>query len=217
MPIYTVVQGDCLSSIALAHGFADWRTIYNHDNNAEFRRLRPNPNLIYPGDQVFIPETDTRNESVGVDNWHEFKIQGQKTYARVRLLDGDLAALQGKKYKLEVGSIVKEGTLGSNGLTEQEIPADAPAARLTLWMTDDTSRPGIIWDLRLGEMDPVEQPTGVQARLKNLGYDPGPIDGDIGDTTRAAIKAFQGKMGLTVNGQPDDATRAKLKEVHDGA
>ena len=41
MPMYTVVQGDCLSAIAHKFGFADWRTIYNHGNNAEFRRLRP--------------------------------------------------------------------------------------------------------------------------------------------------------------------------------
>ena len=63
MPMYTVAQGDCLSSIALHHGYADWRKIYNHADNADFRRLRPNPNCIYPGDSIYIPETDTRTES----------------------------------------------------------------------------------------------------------------------------------------------------------
>ncbi len=217
MPNYTVVQGDCLSLIALRHGFADWRTIYNHGSNAEFRRLRPNPNLIYPGDVIFIPDTDTRNESVGTDAWHEFKVQGQKTFARVRMLNEDLQALAGKKYRLEVSGLPpKEGTLGGDGLIEQEIAADTGDARLTVWLTDDTSRPGIIWDMRLGHLDPVDTPTGIQARLKNLGFDPGPIDGDIGPLTTAAIKGFQAKTGLTVDGIAGPITQGKLKELHDG-
>src|SRR4051812_17468978 len=52
---YTVRSGDTLSRIAHAHGFRNWRAIYDHPDNAAFRRLRPNPNLIYPGDVLQIP------------------------------------------------------------------------------------------------------------------------------------------------------------------
>jgi LysM domain len=56
---YTVIRGDNLTKIAHRHGFRNWRAIYDHPDNAGFRRLRPNPNLIYPGDVVQIPETTT--------------------------------------------------------------------------------------------------------------------------------------------------------------
>ena len=217
MPMYTVVQGDCLSAIAHKFGFADWRTIYNHGNNAEFRRLRPNPNLIYPGDELFIPDTENRTESAPTDTFTNFKIEGQKTFVRVRMLDGDFAVLNGKKFRIETDGVAKEGTLGGDGMIEQEIGAAAAESRITVWLDGDTTRPGVIWDMQLGHLDPVDKPTGIQARLKNLGYDPGPIDGVIGPLTTAAIKGFQAKTHLVEDGIAGPITQAKLKEVHDGA
>jgi len=63
---YTVVRGDSLSSIGQRHG-VDWNKIYNHPSNIAFRTKRPNPNLIEPGDVIFIPTStsymDTSNNS----------------------------------------------------------------------------------------------------------------------------------------------------------
>lgn len=55
---YTVKPGDTLSAIARKHGMS-WQDIYNHPDNADFRRKRPNPNLIYPGDVIMIPSSST--------------------------------------------------------------------------------------------------------------------------------------------------------------
>jgi hypothetical protein len=52
---HVVVSGDTLSGIAATYGCPSWRTIYDHEKNADFRALRPNPDLIYPGDRVFVP------------------------------------------------------------------------------------------------------------------------------------------------------------------
>ena len=52
---HIVQQGENLTVIARKYGIPDWRTIYNHPNNLAFRSKRPNPNLIFPGDQFFIP------------------------------------------------------------------------------------------------------------------------------------------------------------------
>lgn len=41
----------------------------------------------------------------------------------------------------------------------------------------------------------------LQARLKDLGYDPGPADGQMGPKTRAAIRAYQKDEGLKADGQ----------------
>lgn len=53
---YTVQPGDNLSKIARRHGYPSWRVIYYHADNAEFRRRRPNPNLIHPGDILVLPD-----------------------------------------------------------------------------------------------------------------------------------------------------------------
>ena len=53
---YTVRPGDTLTKIARDHGFANWRTIYNAPENASFRAKRPNPDRIFPGDVIVIPD-----------------------------------------------------------------------------------------------------------------------------------------------------------------
>ena len=53
---YTVVWGDTLTKIAKNHGFDDWRVIYNHPSNAAFKAKRPNPDKIFVGDIIVIPD-----------------------------------------------------------------------------------------------------------------------------------------------------------------
>lgn len=52
---YVVKAGDTLGKIALAHGFRSYKDIYDHPDNTAFRAKRPNPNLIFPGDVLMIP------------------------------------------------------------------------------------------------------------------------------------------------------------------
>lgn len=48
-------------------------------------------------------------------------------------------------------------------------------------------------------MNPVQM---VQDFLTRLGYDPGPVDGAMGQKTEAAIREFQKTMNLEEDGQP---------------
>lgn len=50
----------------------------------------------------------------------------------------------------------------------------------------------------------------IQIILKDLGYSPGPINGEMGNETREAVKGFQVDQGLTVDGKPGKQTREKL-------
>jgi hypothetical protein len=52
---HTVARGESLSRIAVKYRVPSWREIYRAPENAAFRRKRPNPDLIYPGDVVIIP------------------------------------------------------------------------------------------------------------------------------------------------------------------
>jgi GH25 family lysozyme M1 (1,4-beta-N-acetylmuramidase) len=51
---------------------------------------------------------------------------------------------------------------------------------------------------------------GVQERLRELGFDPGPVDGLRGPKTNMAVAAFQAARGLVVDGVIGPATRAAL-------
>lgn len=50
----------------------------------------------------------------------------------------------------------------------------------------------------------------IQERLKELDYDPGPVDGVRGRRTIAAIRRFQADKGLIVDGIVGPATRGRL-------
>ncbi len=50
----------------------------------------------------------------------------------------------------------------------------------------------------------------AQQRLGELRYDPGPVDGLMGNATQTALYAFQKVQGIAVTGQVDAATQAAL-------
>ena len=50
----------------------------------------------------------------------------------------------------------------------------------------------------------------VQKRLKALGYYTGSVDGDYGNGTKSAVKAFQKANGLTANGVANSKTVSKM-------
>jgi peptidoglycan hydrolase-like protein with peptidoglycan-binding domain len=54
------------------------------------------------------------------------------------------------------------------------------------------------------------QQAGIQVALRAMGLYCGPIDGDVGPATVAAIKEAQKRAGLPVTGIPDAKTRAAL-------
>jgi len=213
---YVVKQGDCLSSIAKQFGFADWRRIYDDPQNAAFRKLRPNPNLIFPGDRLVVPDREPKEVGRATNARHTFRTKGaQKTRVRLKLKDADDEAFAGRKYRLVIDGATFDGSTDGAGMIEHDIAADASDGTLTLFLDNDTSKPGIVWSLKVGHLDPVEEASGVQARLRNLGYACGKIDGVVGPLTQAAIAAFQLRQGLAVTGVVDAATRSRLRQLHD--
>ena len=85
------------------------------------------------------------------------------------------------------------------------------AAWRAAWITPRTSM-GLASETTLTLA--VDTVKGVQARLSNLGYDPGPIDGIVGPRTRAAVRRFQQEHDLKVDGIAGPNTQAKLDEIY---
>ena len=211
--IHTVEQGECLSSIAKKYGFASWNIIYEYSENTDLKRIRENPNIIFPGDQIFIPEKAPRSEQCATGRKHTFKLGEKKTFLRLVLKNEEGQLLSNAKYKLVIEGVVREGRTDENGLIQQEIPTLDEDGELTVF-PEDASEDDFTFHVRLGHLDPVNEVSGIQARLNNLGFDAGPIDGIDGPVTRGAVKAFQEEHGLAVDGIVGPQTQAKLKEVH---
>jgi peptidoglycan hydrolase-like protein with peptidoglycan-binding domain len=50
----------------------------------------------------------------------------------------------------------------------------------------------------------------LQERLRDLGFNPGAVDGVFGENTKAAVKAFQLSVGLPDDGIVGSNTRREL-------
>jgi hypothetical protein len=217
MPHHTVTQGECISSIAARFGFADYRTIYDDGANADLRRDRPNPNQLLPGDVVFVPERDTTERDCAADQRHRFVVKRSKVRLRLVLKDAD-GPIANRPYVLVVdGQPDARGSTDGNGLIEQPVPVKATEGELRLQRAGDAASGFLVWRLRLGSLDPHDKVSGAQARLNNLGYFCGKVDGICGPRTQKALRSFQERHGLTQSGKVDAATAAALQSGHDEA
>lgn len=209
MSNYVVKKGDCLSGIAWMHGFERWQTIYESPENASFRKKRPNPNVIYPGDELVIPEKEVKELDCAAEKLHRFELCRSKWMLRIELRDEIYKGIENLPYTLEIpGGVRIEGKTGKNGLVETPVPSWAKKGTLHL--------PGGAIELRLGGLDPVRQVRGVQQRLNNLGFNAGPVDGIFGPKTRRAVAAFQATHSdLKPSGVLNDETLKRLLETHD--
>jgi len=218
MGYYQVQRGDCLSSIAATYGFADYQTIYQHPQNSEFRQKRPNPNIIYTGDMLFIPDLETQDFQCPTDQKHRFVLDRPEVLLRLCLKDDLYQPYQNVKYRLRVGSKHYQGATDGQGIVEISIPANASEGEITIFPAgDEQDDNGYTFALNLGDLDPVAEISGIDARLVNLGFGPADSGDTLSDEARSdALKAFQEKFGLDVTGEVTDATKSKLQELHDG-
>ena len=214
----TVEQGEYIASIALSEGFLDWRRVYDHPENAELRKKRPKPNILLPGDVVFIPDKQEKTEQGKTEREHVFQIPSGSMEIRLFLHEQQEGQpLANVDYVLTVNDTTYKGTADSNGLVVQKVPIGTPQATLAV--------PGmrLEWQLQIGQMDPhhqVTEPehimTGVQARLANLGYYFGAVDGNLSEATTSAIRQFQRHVMERENadGDLDDETSDALVKRH---
>jgi N-acetylmuramoyl-L-alanine amidase len=202
---YVVRQGDCFTSIADRFGFY-WKTLWAH--NSDLQNLRKNPNVLFQGDVVLIPEKEPKVQPCATDKRHKFLKLG--TPAKLRIIVERFGQpIANTRYILTIDGKISEGVTGGDGLLEESI---APQARQgTLEIPDEN----LHCTLNLGYLDPIDEIVGVQRRLDNLGFYAGPLDGQLNDETRDAIAMFQAEAGITGTGDLDDATRQKLIARHD--
>ncbi|HTS62664.1 MAG TPA: peptidoglycan-binding protein [Candidatus Acidoferrales bacterium] len=202
---YVVQEGDCISSLAETWGLLP-DTLW--DANQDLKSLRKNPNVLFPGDELIVPEKSLKNCPAETDQHHRYVRKGVPTKFRL-VLERFQQPLKNKQYLLSVDGKNYEGTTSATGLLEVSLP---PNAREGVLRIPDEH---IECELQFGFLDPLDELAGTQARLQNLGYYHGELDGEANDEFQGGLQAFQSDFGLPVTGELDDATKQKLFAEHD--
>lgn len=211
---YTVQQGDYLSKIANDFGFSDYRTIWNYPGNSELKSKRKNPNVLYPGDKLVIPDRKLREESCAVDKRHSFKMERPGLRLRLVLEDMYEKPIANAQCLLTIEGDLRTITTDGQGKIDEPLPPGTTSAFLMIQDARQTHLNSVRIPIKIGHLDPLEELSGHRARLNNLGYFPGKGDDQNDPAFVTAVERFQAEHGLTVDGICGPKTQGKLKDVH---
>lgn len=202
---YTAKQGDCISSIAIANGLLP-DTLWNFADNSELRETRRSPNSLAPGDVVVIPDPGAKEYSLATGASHKFVRKGVPEEFKLILEDEDGEPRKDVPFIAEPddGTAPIEGTSDGTGLVTFGLHPLVRRIKLTLGEDKDE-----VHRISVGNVDPVNTPTGVRHRLVNLGYNCKPR-GKLDAELRAVLREFQSDKKLEVSGEIDDATESAL-------
>ena len=208
MPTHTVQQGDHLSGIAEQFGFQNIDTIWSHPNNADLKKQRKDPHILFPGDSVFIPDKTDKSAPAPTTKLSEFKIAIKLLRLNLKLQDVNLDPIANKPVNIDIeGRIVPPPSTDGDGKTSSIIPKSAKNGVLELG--------DLLFPIKIGHLDPIDKQSGQIARLNNLGYEAGDTAKVDTDAFESAVEEFQCDNGIKpITGVCDDATQAKLKDVH---
>jgi N-acetylmuramoyl-L-alanine amidase len=210
VPTHTVQQGECIAAIARKRGFAEWHDIWDHPQNQDLRRRRPNPSLLHPGDEVFVPERQQRPLSLATGKNHVLEVPVPKKELRLVIHDAAGRPLADAPWVAEAPGFHAVGMTDADGVLVESVPALLRQVHIAVG--------GRTWDVRVGDLNPLRDApdggaSGVAARLRNLGF-----FRDVSETgergTAEAIRAFQHAHGMEETGRIDSDLVQKLEEVH---
>ena len=211
---HVVEQGEHLSSIADQYGFTDYDVIWSDPNNADLKASRVNPNVLQPGDSLYIPDKQGKDESGATTQRHVFKLKQDKLMLRLIVEDAYEKPLAGAPCTLSVGQAKTSLTTDGKGKLEQQIQPTAASGTLVL-QTSETPFQDEPLSIGIGELDPLDSLAGQAARLNNMGYFAGtPKTADDPDF-ESAVEEFQCDQSIVpVDGKLGPQTQAKLKQIY---
>ena len=188
-----IQKGDCLSSVALQNGYFPG-TLWEHPENDALRELRGDPNVLFAGDRLFLPDKEPRaDHHLPHRQAAPLRAAGLPARFRLQILNADKPR-PNLAYRLTIdGGLVLTGSTSAEGVLDVPIPPDA--RRGTLYIEEDDAT----HELCFGGLDPAAEGSGVKQRLANLGYLRGrdPSEDDLA----AAVAMFQRKAGLDPTGR----------------
>ena len=212
MPLHTVAQGDCISSIAKQYG-VPWDTVWNHPDNAALKEKRKNPNVLYPGDLLYIPDREVREESCTTDKQHTFVKKTSDLKLRLMLRDQYEQPVADASCNLILGSRSTTITTDGNGKIEVDIQADDHEGVL-IFQSSETPFNNTPIPFRIGDLNPPDETSGQVARLNNLGYFAGDLEQpDACDKVAAALTAGDMRRSNPRDRAHESATAGRRRRV----
>lgn len=211
---YIVRQGDHLASIAARHGF-DADEVWNHDRNRDLRERRDGPQVLAPGDLLYVPEREPELHDLTPQSTNRFTASFPTVRVNLVLDTGNGRAAN-EPYRVEGMGPPQEGQSDGEGKVELDVPVHLSHVRLVL----PNLHQSVV--LRIGHLDPPTHDSGVAQRLRSLGYLP-PRDllpprsmtqRDRDAELARAVARFQRDQGLEESGEVDARTRDALREAH---
>ena len=210
---YVVRQGDHLAKLAHTHGF-DAEEVWGHEQNTDLRQLLRTPDVLAPGDILHVPVKPKEGLAFAAGTSNRYRAAVPKIKVSLTFKDEERVF---SNEPFEVHGLGSEGTHGqtsegktdANGRLNLELPVTAREVSIVF------PNQNVAYDVRIGDMDPAAELSGIKKRLENLGYLP--RDCDLGTEDAylvAALSAFQKKHGLEGTGAVDDATKRALEEEH---
>jgi hypothetical protein len=210
---YIIRQGDHLAGLAATYGF-DAEEVWQDDANSELRELRRSPQVLAPGDLLYIPdeEEEPAPAHVSPNTTNRYSASQPRVHLRLTLGSGD-SILANEPYRIEGLANPREGTTDGDGRLSEALPPSRRSVRLVLPNRDDFAL-----DVRLGNVDPHDTESGQSQRLRNLGFLPSlrgldPVAPLRNREQRAteianAVRAFQRVEETEETGELDDVTDA---------
>ena len=207
MEPYVVRSGDHLLALAHRLGF-DADTVWNDPKNAALKALRGSPHILSPGDVLYVPPAPE-------PKWLKPTIGGVNSYvASVPRVKVSLTFMQAGKPVANAACLLRglpppadKATTDGDGKLEVSVPVTMKLLAIEIPALS------IFRVMRIGDLDPVDTPSGMRQRLRNLGH---LSDGGANDDEAVAVALadFQRSQTIEPSGTFDDATRKQLETSH---
>jgi N-acetylmuramoyl-L-alanine amidase len=208
---HKVRRGECMASIAAKYGFSDYRDIYQDPANAALKAKRPNPSLLFPGDLIEIPERKPTIFECETGKTHAFELKLPKRMLSLRLEEMTGTAIGEMPVKL-----VTSDRQTFDIVTDKAGNLRQPLPLTTKWVTLYAG--SMVRHIRIADLNPMRDApdggvSGIQARLKNLGFFAGTPDGRMGPETEDALADFRASLPQDPGENMNDLIAA-LEKAH---
>lgn len=206
---YVIRQGDYLTQLAHRMGF-DADAVWNDEGNRELRDRRPDRDVLRPGDVLQVPAAAPPGLDLSPHTSNSFKATIPRVEVRLTLRDVEGHAYASEPFCVHGPPQPVHGTTDGDGCAVLSVPINLPEVQLVL------ERPGRVFRVRVGHLDPIGELSGVRQRLAHLDHlVPLTMETDDEDVRlRRAVESFQRARGLDVTGDLDDSTRQALHDAH---
>lgn len=207
--IHKIKPGEHLSSIAESYGFANFEAIWNDPGNKGLRECREDPHVLFPGDEVVIPDVPVRSFERAVDRRCSFEVHVESALLRLQLLDPRRQPIANATGTLEAGGQEQTVTTDGDGILEARVPRNTTRAHLEIGERE--------YELVIGHLDPVGCSTGNLGRLHNLAFSPvswAQPGAAEARALRLALERLENSEGTPPQGQATAELLGKLRERH---